>query len=151
MDNSKRFYLVGKQVNKLFKEPLFYFLLLGGVLFGLFRIVSGDPNADTNVRDEIVVSPGRIQMLAVSFERTWQRPPSQMEMDGLIDGFIREEILYREALAMGLDRDDPIVRRRMNQKIEFLSEDLVGLEEPEEAITVSIMQSPEEIIKQVLN
>ena len=56
------------------------------------------------------------------FSRTWQRPPTQQELDGLVEDYIREEVLYREALAMGLDRDDTIVRRRMRQtQSEFLN------------------------------
>ena len=117
---------------KIFKEPLLYFLLLGGALFGLYESVSIDRNTNAANLEEILVTEGRIQVLKLGFEKIWQRPPTTTEIDGLIESYIREEVLYREALAMGLDRDDPIVRRRMNQKIEFLSEDLAGLVEPAE-------------------
>ena len=59
----------------------------------------------------------------VGFTRTWQRPPTAQELAGLIEDYIREEVLYREAVAMGLDRDDIIVRRRLRQKLEFLTEE----------------------------
>jgi parvulin-like peptidyl-prolyl isomerase len=64
--------------------------------------------------------------MVVGFTRTWMRPPTQEELRGLVDDFVREEVLYREAKAMGLDQDDVIVRRRMRQKFEFLAEDLAA-------------------------
>jgi hypothetical protein len=114
----------------MFKEPLLWFLLLGAGLFALFQQVSDEGFPNDGQLEEIVVTEGRIQALSLGFEKVWQRPPSQAELDALIENFVREEVLYREALAMGLDRDDPIVRRRMKQKIEFLSEDLAALEQP---------------------
>ena len=60
------------------------------------------------------------------FTRTWQRPPSQEELQGLIRDYVREEVAYREALAMGLDRDDTIIRRRLRQKWEFLNNNLAS-------------------------
>ena len=116
----------------LLKEPLLHFLILGLALFVIFEQVSDYGYSEAGQVEQIVVTEGRVQALVLGFEKVWQRPPTQQELDGLIEGFIREEVLYREALAMGLDRDDPIVRRRMRQKIVFLSEDLVGLEEPDD-------------------
>ena len=83
--------------------------------------------------DRIHVDAARTVQLAQGFERVWQRPPTQPELDGLVEEFVREEIYYREALAMGLDRDDTIVRRRMRQKLEFLSDDLAPVTEPDDA------------------
>lgn len=115
---------------KLVKDPLFHFLLLGVAFFVLFEWVAGDARTEIDQAKEIVVTEGRIRALSQNFEKVWQRPPSEQELEGLIQGHVREEILYREALAMGLDRDDTIVRRRMRQKIEFLSEDIASLNEP---------------------
>jgi hypothetical protein len=112
---------------KIFREPLLYFLLLGGALFVLFQQLSGERFRGPDQLEEIVVSEGHIQTLELGFEKTWQRPPTREELDGLIQSFIREEVMYREALALGLDRDDPVVRRRLRQKLEFLSEDMVAL------------------------
>ena len=112
------------------KDPLFHFLLLGVAFFVLFEWVAGDGRTEIDRAEEIVVTEGRIRALSQSFSQVWQRAPSAQELDGLIRDYIREEILYREALAMGLDRDDTIVRRRMRQKIEFLSEDIVPIDEP---------------------
>lgn len=116
-------------MKKIFKEPLLVFLLLGGAIFLLFQQLSNDPMPDSA---EIIVTEGRIEALSMGFAKVWQRSPSAEELDSLIQNHIREEILYREALAMGLDRDDPIVRRRMRQKMEFISEDIANLNVPEE-------------------
>lgn len=126
----------------LLKEPLVHFLLLGALLFALFHMVGGRQEEDA--RDEIVVTSGRIGTLASMYEKTWSRPPSEEELKSLIQEHIREEILYRAALALGLDRDDTIVRRRLRQKIEFLSEDIMSLPEPsEEELTAYLQANPD--------
>ncbi len=107
------------------REPLVHFLILGAALFWLADAL-GDPARGR--ADRIVFTAGDVEQLAAGFERTWQRPPTQAELEGLLEDRVREEVFYREALALGLDRDDTIVRRRMRQKMEFLSEDLVAVE-----------------------
>jgi len=107
----------------IIREPLVHFALLGSLLFGIYAWVDSE---QVRPVDEIVVTEGQIEQLVVGFSRTWQRPPTQEELRGLIEDRIREEVLYREALAMGLDRDDTIVRRRMRQKLEFLTGDLAS-------------------------
>jgi hypothetical protein len=108
-------------MRRILGEPLLHFAVLGVLLFALFRML-GDPRDTAPQR--VVVTTGQIQRLAETWRRTWQRPPTRAELDGLVEEYVREEILYREALALGLDRDDTIVRRRLRQKMEFLSEDL---------------------------
>lgn len=115
---------------KLLREPLIHFLLLGAGLFLLSGLLN-DLEGERNTR--IVVSPGRIEHLVTGFSRTWQRPPTQQELEGLTENYIKEEVLYREALVLGLDQDDTIIRRRLRQKIEFLAEDLGNTEEPNDA------------------
>lgn len=114
---------------KLLREPLVHFLVLGAGLFLLFNAVD-DSEGDRS--DRIVVTSGQIERLAEGWARTWQRPPTPEELEGLIQDHIREEIYYREALAMGLDRDDTIVRRRLRQKLEFLTDDIVAAVNPTE-------------------
>ncbi len=114
---------------KLLREPLVHFLVLGLGLFLLFGIVGDSDDAPT---DRIVVSTARVAQLTEIFTRTWQRPPTEQELEGLIEAHIREEVYYREALAMGLDRDDTIVRRRLRQKLEFFTDDLVAAVDPTE-------------------
>ena len=116
----------------LLREPLLYFLLLGGVFFLVYQQFSNDYSRDPDQQEEILVSQARIEGLQQGFKKTWQRFPSDTELTILIDGFVREEIYYREALALGLDRDDAVVRRRLRQKLEFISEDLIALAEPDD-------------------
>jgi len=114
---------------RLLREPLVHFLLLGTALFAAYSILSG---RDELPRDAIVVSPGRIEHLSALFSRTWQRPPTSQELESLINDFVREEVAYREGLAVGLDRDDTIIRRRIRQKFEFIAGDLASQSEPSE-------------------
>ena len=115
---------------RLMREPLLHFLLLGVVLFFLFYQVA-DPNLDSPER--IVVTQADVERLKSQWQRQWRRPPTQQELDGMVESYIRETILYREALALGLDQDDVIVRRRMGQKLEFMFKDLAEQIEPTEA------------------
>jgi hypothetical protein len=102
--------------------------------------VSGDPGER---RDRIVVTETQVASLAAMFERTWMRAPTAEELRGLVDEHVTEEILYRQALALGLDRDDLIVRRRMRQKMEFLSAELTATEPSEEELSAFLREHPE--------
>jgi PPIC-type PPIASE domain len=106
------------KLQRLIREPLLHFLLLGALIF----LVVGRTRSSGS-GENIVVTQRQLESVVVGFSRTWMRPPTQEEMQGLVDDYIREEVFYREAKAMGLDQDDIIVRRRMRQKLEFLSED----------------------------
>jgi hypothetical protein len=115
----------------LLREPLLQFLLLGALIFLLdARLGEAEPEQTERT---IVLDAGDITRLTEQFRRTWMRPPTPAELDGLLAETVREEVLYREALALGLDRDDPIVRRRLRQKMEFLNADLVADAEPTDA------------------
>jgi hypothetical protein len=103
------------------REPLVHFLAIGAALFLLYGWFGDAGPAD----DQIVVTPDRVRQIAQRFAMQWQRPPTRDELDNLIESDVRQEVLYREALAMGLDRDDTIIRNRLVQKLEFLSETLV--------------------------
>ncbi|MCC8431851.1 peptidyl-prolyl cis-trans isomerase [uncultured Reyranella sp.] len=106
-------------MGKLLREPLLHFALMGVVLFAVYGWVNGDASSAPR---EIVVSQGQLDSLQAKFERVWQRPPSADELRGLVDQWVREEILYREGRARGLDLDDPVVRRLVAQKMEFIAE-----------------------------
>jgi hypothetical protein len=97
-----------------------HFLALGALVFFLFHLTTDRGETQDG---KIVVTRSKVEQLVTGFSRTWQRLPTQEELDGLVEDSIREEVLYREALAMRLDKDDTIVRRRMRQKLEFLTED----------------------------
>jgi hypothetical protein len=117
-------------VRTLLREPLVHFLALGAALFALFALAGGAREA---VPEVVVVAASDIARLAEGFERTWQRPATPDELAGLVRDQVDEEILYREALALRLERDDTIVRRRLRQKMEFLLDAEAPLAEPSDA------------------
>jgi len=112
---------------RLLREPLVHFLIIGGLIFLLYTAVSDPVPAPV---DTIVIGPEQIERLAKSYQATWRRPPSAAELDRIIDEAVREEVYYREALALGLDSNDTIVRRRLRQKMEFLADSGAALVEP---------------------
>ena len=116
-------------INRALREPLVHFLVIGVLLFVVFALVGEDRRAAGN---RIEITDADIDQLVAIFRKQWQRPPDPQELQGLIDSRVREEILYREALAMGLDKDDTIVRRRLAQKVEFLMDDVSGVTEPDD-------------------
>lgn len=115
----------------LLREPLLHFLLLGALLFAIDAWRR--PAEPVGAGGEIVVTEARVRTIAQNFARTWQRPPTREELDGLIEAHVREEVMVREALALGLDRDDPIIRRRLQQKVEFVSDQAAALAAPTDA------------------
>ncbi|MGI9518318.1 MAG: peptidyl-prolyl cis-trans isomerase [Pirellulaceae bacterium] len=118
-------------MRNLLKEPLFHFLLIGVGLFVLYAIVNREPAEES--RQQITVSDGRITQLANIFAKTWQRPPTRQELQGLIDDFVLEEIYYRQAIALGINQNDTVVRRRLRQKLEFMSDEMTALLQPADA------------------
>ena len=117
-------------VNRVLREPLVHFLAIGLLLFLLFALVNDDQRNDGN---RIDITDADVEQLVAIFRKQWQRPPNAQELQSLIDSRVREEVLYREGLAMGLDKDDTIVRRRLAQKVEFLIGDVSGVTEPDDA------------------
>jgi hypothetical protein len=125
-------------VMKITREPLFHFFLLGAAIFAVYGLAT---RHKTDKPGKIVVTQGTLENLVTGFSRTWQRPPTEEELQGLVRDYIREEAAYREALALGLDRDDMIVRRRLRQKLEFLSDELATRTEPGDAELQSFLQT----------
>ena len=117
-------------IRRLLREPLLHFLLIGTALFLLYGALN---RGRSDAPSDIVVSEARVEALAESFATVWMRPPTPEEIKGLIDDHIAEEIYYREAIAMGLDQDDTVIRRRLRQKMEFISEDAATATEPTDA------------------
>jgi hypothetical protein len=107
-------------IRTVLREPLLHFLLAGLGLFVLYDYAS---KSNTVADDQIVVTSGQVEHLTTLFVKTWQRAPTAAELRGLIDNFVLEEVLYREAKSIGLDQDDTIIRRRLRQKMEFLVDD----------------------------
>jgi hypothetical protein len=115
---------------RLLREPLAHFLAIGLLLFLGYRLVGGERPAAGR---EIVVNEQVVGGLVQQFSGVWQRQPTTLELQGLIDGWIREEVLYREGVQLGLDRDDPVIRRRVRQKIDVLAEESQPSQAPTDA------------------
>jgi hypothetical protein len=129
-----------KPMKKLFREPLLHFLILGALIFAAYGWIKRDQRS----ADEIVVTSGQQKHLVTLFTRTWQRPPTTQEYQSLLRDFIREEIAYRQAVAMGLNEGDTIIRRRMRQKLELLTDEIVSFAEPADAdLQQYLLEHPE--------
>jgi hypothetical protein len=115
-------------MSKWLKEPLIHFLLLGALIFVINEWFAGAGEAP----GEIYISRGQQENLLNTFARTWRRPPTPTEFQGLLQDYVRQEIAYRESQAMGLDQDDIVIRRRLRQKLEMLAEDVAALAAPTE-------------------
>lgn len=109
------------------REPLLHFLVLGTAIFACYGLVSKRSNDEPG---KIVISAGQVAAMAETFARTWRRPPTTAELEGLIRDRVQEEVYSREAVALGLDKDDTIIRRRLRQKMEFVTDDVAALAEP---------------------
>ena len=112
------------------REPALQFLLIGTGLFLAYGWLHGRASFS---RDTIVITEGRIEQLAAGFAGLHRRPPTREELDGMVQDAVREEVLYREAMALHLDADDVIVRRHLAQKLQFVSEDTHPVAEPTQA------------------
>jgi hypothetical protein len=117
-------------MRRLLKEPFLHFLVLGAVIFIAYHLLSGKAGDEPQ---KITITEGQITSMIIGFSRTWQRPPTHEELEGLIRDRVREEVYSREAIAMGLDRDDTIIRRRLQQKLEFVTDDTAAPAEPGDA------------------
>ncbi len=117
-------------MHKLIREPLLHFLLIGAGLFLLFNVVAGNKGGGDK---RIVVSQSTVDELVQRYQKSWQRPPQSAELQGLIDSHVRDELLYRQGLALGLDRDDSVVRQRVLQKVSVIAEESAGHAPPTDA------------------
>jgi peptidyl-prolyl cis-trans isomerase C len=111
------------------REPLLHFLLLGLALFGIYGYMHRGRFGVESSR-QIALSFDELRQMDMYFESQWHRQPTPAEFQAMVDDKVREEVLYREGLAMGLDKDDEIVKRRMAQKMQFLAEDVAAAHEP---------------------
>jgi hypothetical protein len=118
----------------LLKEPLVHFLLAGTALFGAYTLINGvSESSDADKVQQIQVAAGDVEWLAQNWTTQWRRPPTQEELRGLVTDYLNEQLLAREARALGLEDNDVIVRRRLAQKLTFLLEDTIRRTEPSEA------------------
>lgn len=119
---------------RLAREPLAHFLIAGGVLFFAYAWLNhGADDAPGSAARTVRITTNEVEWLKQTWTRQWQRAPSEDELKGLVAGYLKEELLAREARALKLDENDTIVRRRLAQKMEFMVQDTVQLAEPDEA------------------
>jgi hypothetical protein len=130
-----------KSIGRLSRTPLLHFLALGALLFVVFLLVAERKEDDFKT---ITITAGDVEQMIGRWQQQFKRPPTENELRSLVENQVREEIQYREAKALGLDRDDLVIRRRLAQKLEFLSQDLlVPVEPTEEEITLYLKDNPE--------
>ena len=117
------------RLKRWLREPLLHFLLIGAALFAIYHWLNPTAASSNNSR-RIELTRDDTRQLEISWIAQWQRPPTPDEMRNLVEDKVREEILYREGLALGLDRGDTIVKRRLAQKMDFLADDVSALRDP---------------------
>jgi len=129
-------------VKRWLKEPLLHFLIAGGLLFVIFKVVNrGRETGDASAGSHVRIGEADVQWLEETWARQWQRTPSKDELQGLVRDYLKEELLSREAKSMGLDQNDTIVRRRLAQKMEFMIQDTVSAAAPTEAELLQLYNS----------
>jgi hypothetical protein len=129
------------RMKRIFDEPLLHFLLLGA---GIFLAYSLMPHSDSSGEPgKMVVTLGQVEHLAAGFARTWQRPPTAQELAGLVRDRVREEVYFREAMALGLDKDDTIIRRRLRQKMEFIADDIAQADPTDADLNAYLQAHPD--------
>lgn len=124
-----------KLFSTFIKEPLFHFLLIGFGLFFLFEQVNKEE--ETSKKQEIIIKKSLLTQLSMDFIDENGREAKETEIQTLLEQAIREEVLYHEALAMGLDKDDKVIRHRLAEKIKYLFEDISIMDEPSDSILKS--------------
>ena len=117
-------------MKKLLKEPFFHFIVIGIALFFLYGLV----NKNTNTKNTIIINDFDLENIVSSFEMQWKRNPTEQELQNIINQNIKQEVFYLEALNMNLDHNDEIIKRRLSQKMQFLSNDIAALSEPTDEV-----------------
>jgi len=113
-------------MKKLLKEPLLHFIAIGVVFF----LVYGMVNTDLDEDQQIIIDLSDVDEIATKFDAQWNRPPTEAELGNLLQEKIRQEVFYQEALKLNLDHNDEMIKRRLSQKMQFLSNDLSAMDTP---------------------
>jgi hypothetical protein len=124
--------------SKLLKEPLLHFLLIGVGLFFLFSQLNSDEEASDT--QQIIINKSKLEVLSGAFMEENSIPPTEIEIQALLETALREEVLSREAIAIGLDKDDRIIRHRLAQKMQYLFEDVTMVDEPSDEVLKAYFQ-----------
>lgn len=126
----------------ILREPLLHFILLGAGIFALFTVFDSAPPPVSS--DLLEITEADAERLVQQHQATWRRPPTEQELAGLIDNLVSEEVLVREALTLGLDRGDAIIRQRLALKMEFLMESGAEfVEAPDDVLAAHLAAHPE--------
>ena len=118
-----------RPLRRWLREPLLHFLLLGAALFVGDWVLQPTPDSGGQ-STRIELTDDDVRQMTVAWLAQGRPPPTPEQMHSLVEARVREEILYREALALGLDRNDTIVRRQLARKMEFVAEDVSAIGEP---------------------
>lgn len=119
-------------MKRLLREPLLHFAVLGILLFGWFRVTAGPaPEAES---DTIRLSDATLTQMVAQYRSVWKRPPTEEQLAKLAENALREEVMVREALALGLDRGDAVIRNRLRQKMQFLTDSAAQAMDPDDEI-----------------
>ena len=129
---------------KILHEPLVHFLVLGALVFAIYIFLNGTESEDTH---HIVVSKAVQKQLAYRWQKKYLRAPTEEDMQKMLDKEIYTEVMAREAKQMGLDVNDFIIRRRLAQKMEFVSDDLSLLVAPTDAELKSYLKTHEKMFR----
>ena len=117
-------------MKKILKEPFLHFIVIGIALFFLYGLV----NKNTDSKNTIIINDFDLENIISSFEMQWKRDPTEQELQNIINQNIKQEVFYQEALKMNLDHNDEIIKRRLSQKMQFLSNDIAALSEPTDEV-----------------
>lgn len=129
-----------KRILKIFREPVVLFFLLGIIFFILYQIATG--YVERNKR-QIHVSQAQIALLEESYTKTWNRPPGEAEIEALVNDYIMDEIFYKEAVALGLDKTDPTIKQRLRQVMEMMMEDYTTIYPSEDQLRSYLESNPD--------
>lgn len=128
---------MNSKIRTFLREPVVLFILIGIVLYISQALLF---NPDPSARKQITVTSNQLKQLESGFSKTWMRSPTQSELEGLIDDYIRNEVFYREALAMGLAEDDQVIRNRMRQKLELMLDNMASVNVPSQQMLETYLQ-----------
>ena len=131
-------------MKRLLREPLLLFIVIG---LGFFMLRIWITNSTEPETKRITVSTDQVEQMSSEFNLTWMRPPTESEMEGIINDFVRNEVYYREALALGLDKNDLVVRRRLRQKMELIMDDLNAVGVPSDQVLTTFLQEHADIFQ----
>lgn len=129
-----------KQAIKWLKHPLFIFLVLGTVGYFVYSALG---NFIDSKNKEIVVSDAQLEILKEDYKRTWNRYPTEKEMQNQINGHIMDEIFYKEAVTMGLDKSDIAVKKRLRQLMEMMLDDFTSVYATEQQLRDYLNANPD--------